>query len=38
VRAAALVALALGNLQRFTRSGFKRSPLEHVDAALTLLV
>jgi TetR/AcrR family transcriptional regulator len=38
VRAAALVALALGNLQRFARSGFKRSPLEHLDAALTLLV
>ena len=38
VRAAALVALALGNLQRFTRSGFKRSPREHVDAALMLLV
>jgi len=38
VRAAALVALALGNLQRFTRSGFKRSPCEHVDAALMLLV
>ena len=36
-RAVALVALALGNLQRFTRSGFKRSPLEHLDVALKLL-
>jgi len=38
VRAAALVALALGNLQRYARSGFKRSPLDHLDAALALLV
>jgi len=37
-RAAALVALSLGNLQRFTRSGFKRSPLEHLDVALKLLL
>jgi TetR/AcrR family transcriptional regulator len=33
-----LVALALGQLQRFTRSGFKRSPLEHLEPALALLV
>jgi len=38
VRASALVALALGQLQRFTRSGFKRSPLEHLEPALALLV
>jgi hypothetical protein len=25
-------------LQRFARSGFKRSPLEHLDVALKLLV
>jgi TetR/AcrR family transcriptional regulator len=37
-RASAMVALALGNLQRFARSGFKRSPLEHLDVALKLLV
>ena len=37
-RAAAMVALALGNLQRFARSGFKRSPLEHLDVALKLLI
>ena len=38
VRASALVALALGQLQRYTRSGFKRSPLEHLEPALALLV
>ncbi len=38
VRAAALVAFALGNLQRFTRSGFKRSPLDHLDASLALML
>ena len=38
VRAAALVALALGNLQRYARSGFKRSPLDHLEASLALLV
>ena len=37
VRAAALVAFALGQLQRFTRSGFKRSPLDHLDASLALM-
>ena len=37
VRAAALVAFALGQLQRFARSGFKRSPLDHLDASLTLM-
>ena len=38
VRAAALVAFALGNLQRFARSGFKRSPLDHLEASLALMV
>lgn len=37
VRAAVLVAFALGQLQRFARSGFKRSPLDHLDASLTLM-
>ena len=37
VRAAVLVSFALGQLQRFTRSGFKRSPLDHLDAALSLM-
>jgi TetR/AcrR family transcriptional regulator len=37
VRAAALTALALGRLQRFARSGFKRSPTEHAEATLALM-
>jgi len=37
VRAAVLMAFALGQLQRFTRSGFKRSPLDHLDASLALM-
>jgi TetR/AcrR family transcriptional regulator len=27
----------VGRLQRFARSGYKRSPLEHLDASLALL-
>jgi TetR/AcrR family transcriptional regulator len=38
VRAAALVAFSLGQLQRFARSGFKRSPMDHIDASLALLI
>ena len=38
VRAAALVSYALGSLQRFTRSGFKRSPLDHLDPSLALML
>ena len=37
VRASALTALVIGRLQRFARSGFKRSPTEHLDATLALL-
>ncbi|MEY4439514.1 MAG: hypothetical protein RIQ36_978 [Pseudomonadota bacterium] len=37
VRAAVLMAFALGQLQRFTRSGFKRSPLDHLEASLALM-
>jgi TetR/AcrR family transcriptional regulator len=37
VRAAVLLAFALGQLQRFARSGFKRSPLDHLDASLVLM-
>jgi TetR/AcrR family transcriptional regulator len=37
VKASVLTAFALGRLQRFARSGFKRSPTEHLDAALHLL-
>jgi TetR/AcrR family transcriptional regulator len=37
VRAGVLTAFAVGRLQRYARSGFKRSPTEHLDAALALL-
>ncbi|MFM2186264.1 MAG: nucleoid occlusion factor SlmA [Burkholderiaceae bacterium] len=37
IRASALTALTLGRLQRFARSGFKRSPTEHVEATLALI-
>ncbi len=37
VRAGVLLAFALGQLQRFARSGFKRSPLDHVEASLALM-
>lgn len=36
-RASALTAFIVGRLQRFARSGFKRSPTEHLDVALGLL-
>ena len=35
-QASALTAFAVGRLQRYARSGFKRSPTEHLDAALRL--
>lgn len=38
VKAAVLVSFALGNLQRFARSGFKRSPLDNLEASLGLIV
>jgi len=38
VRAAALTAFAVGQLQRFARSGFRRAPSEHLEASLALLV
>ncbi|GAP35287.1 nucleoid occlusion factor SlmA [Ideonella sakaiensis] len=38
VRASALTAFAVGRLQRFARSGFRRVPTEHLEAALQLLV
>lgn len=37
-QASVLTAFAVGRLQRYARSGFKRSATEHLDAALTLLV
>ena len=36
-RASALTALAVGRLQRYTRSGFRRSPTEQIELALGLL-
>jgi TetR/AcrR family transcriptional regulator len=35
--ASALVSLIAGRLQRYARSGFKRSPLEYLDVALDRL-
>ena len=37
IQASVLTAFAVGRLQRYARSGFKRSPTEHLDAALNLL-
>ena len=37
VRASVLTAFAVGRLQRYARSGFKRAPTEHLDAALAQL-
>jgi len=37
-QASVLTAFAVGRLQRYARSGFKRSPTEHLDASLNLLV
>jgi TetR/AcrR family transcriptional regulator len=37
-RASLLTAFAVGRLQRYARSGFKRVPTEHLDAALDLMV
>ncbi len=38
VRAQTLTALIAGRLQRFARSGFKKSPTEQIDAALVLIL
>jgi TetR/AcrR family transcriptional regulator len=37
-QASVLTAFAVGRLQRYTRSGFKRSPTEFLDASLRALV
>jgi TetR/AcrR family transcriptional regulator len=37
-RASVVAAFCLGRLHRYARSGFKRLPTEHLDAALTLLI
>lgn len=38
VKASALTALAVGRLQRFARSGFRRQPTEQLEATLALLL
>ncbi len=37
-QASVLTAFAVGRLQRYARSGFKRPPTEHLDASLRLLI
>jgi TetR/AcrR family transcriptional regulator len=37
-QASALTAFAVGRLQRYARSGFKRSPTEHLEHGLKLFV
>jgi TetR/AcrR family transcriptional regulator len=37
-QASVLTAFAVGRLQRYARSGFKRTPTEHLDQALRLMV
>jgi TetR/AcrR family transcriptional regulator len=36
--AAAITAMVVGRLQRYARSGFKRSPTEHLEPALARLL
>lgn len=38
VQAATVVAFVAGRLQRYARSGFKRSPSEHLEPALALIL
>ena len=38
VAASVLVAFALGRLQRYARTGFRRLPTEHLDASLAMLL
>ncbi len=38
VRASVLTAFAVGRLQRFARSGFKRAPSEHLEASLAQML
>ena len=38
VRASLLTAFAVGRLQRFARSGFKRPPSEHLEASLARML
>jgi TetR/AcrR family transcriptional regulator len=38
VQASVIVAFMVGRLQRFSRSGFKRLPSEHLDASLAMVL
>jgi len=38
VKASLIVSFVLGRLQRFARSGYKRLPLEHLQASLNTLL
>ncbi|WP_309900561.1 nucleoid occlusion factor SlmA [Variovorax soli] len=38
VRASAITAFVVGRLQRFARSGFRRQPSEHLEAAVALML
>jgi len=38
VKASLALSFVLGRLQRFARSGYKRSPLEHLDASLLVIL
>ena len=38
VRASVITAFMLGRLQRFSRSGFKRLPTEHLEASLAIVL
>jgi TetR/AcrR family transcriptional regulator len=38
VRASMLTSFAVGRLQRFARSGFRRMPSEHLDASLARML
>ena len=38
VQASVIVSFMVGRLQRFSRSGFKRLPSEHLDASLAMLL
>ena len=38
LRASVITAFMLGRLQRFSRSGFKRTPTEHLEASLAIVL
>ena len=38
VRASVITAFMLGRLQRFSRSGFKRAPTEHLESSLAIVL